>query len=264
MESIPGGDNITVQPDKRKIKQRFARAAATYDRQAEVQQRVADRLLHLLARHMETPPQQVLEIGCSTGMLTGQLPVLLPELQTLFINDLVPECKTLVRKKVGAGTNLVFLEGDIEKMALPAGLDLVVSSSTFHWLTDLPALLDRLYEAMAPRGLLCFSLYGPSNLMELREITGIGLDYSTLADLQKLVERNFALLAAEEDTLTMRFPDPLAMLQHLRQTGVNALGSKPWTRSRLHDFSQEYSNRFGSKGGVPLTYHPLYCLARKK
>ncbi|VAW41855.1 hypothetical protein MNBD_DELTA04-1704, partial [hydrothermal vent metagenome] len=41
-----------------------------------------------------------------------------------------------------------------------------------------------------------------------------------------------------------------------------ALDSGPWGRKRLHGFDREYRHRYGSKEGVPLTYHPLYCLAR--
>ena len=100
--------------------------------------------------------------------------------------------------------------------------------------------------------------------MELREITGIGLEYYSLEDLQNLVGSFFDILACEEEQLTLHFEDPLALLNHLRETGVNALNTVPWTRSQLNRFQQEYSGRFSRDGQVVLTYHPIYCIARKR
>jgi malonyl-CoA O-methyltransferase len=252
-----------VQPDKRKIRQRFARAAATYDRQAMVQQGVAARLLRLLARHMETPPRRVLEIGCGTGILTAGLTRQYPGITDLYANDLVPQFEPLVSSRVPPEMHLEFLGGDIETMALPDSLDLVISTSTLHWLENLPDLLNRLHARMARPATLCFSIYGPGNLRELREITGIGLDYRSLAELRQMVGQRFTVVSCEEELITHHCPDPLTLLQHLRQTGVNALATEPWSRPRLGDFIRQYERRFGRREGVGLTYHPVYCLARK-
>ena len=253
-----------MEPDKKTIQQRFARAAKTYDRQAVMQRRVADRLLALLDRHCLLPPARVLEIGCSTGILTIQVAAAYKNLTAYYLNDLVPEFNSLVQEKLKRSVNPVFLEGDIESIPLPPALDLIISSSTFHWLHNLPLLLERLHGSMSPQGTLCFSIYSTENLRELRAVTGIGLDYYPLAELRIMVEQKFRILACGEELLTYHFADPLAILHHLRETGVNALGTKPWTRSRLDVFSREYSGRFGTGQGVPLTYHPLYCVARKE
>ncbi len=250
--------------DKQTIRQRFARAAATYDRQAVIQQRVADRLLALLAQAGGPPPRRVLEIGCCTGLLTSRLVRQYGNIKTLYVNDLVSSFKPRVAAAVPAGSDLVFLAGDIEILDPPPALDLVISSSTFHWLEDLPPLLNRLKDRMTPGSRLAFSLYGPDNLREVREITGIGLDYYSLSELRELVGRHFSVLACEEERHTFTFADPLALLHHLRDTGVNALNSGPWGRKRLHSFDREYRHRYGGQEGVTLTYHPLYCLAFKE
>ncbi len=250
--------------DKQMIRQRFARAAATYDRQAVIQQRVADRLLALLAEFGGPPPRRVLEIGCCTGLLTSRLVRQYGNIETLYVNDLVSRFEPRVAAAVPAGINLVFLAGDIETLDPPPALDLVISSSTFHWLEDLPALLNKLRDRMAPGSSLALSLYGRDNLREVREITGIGLDYYSLSELRELVGRHFSILACEEERHTFTFTDPIALLHHLRETGVNSLDAGPWGRQRLHNFDREYRNRYGSQEGVALTYHPLYCLACKE
>lgn len=249
--------------DKNTIRNRFARAAATYDHQAVIQQQVADRLLSLVAANCTKKPGRVLEVGCCTGMLTMKLIRLFPEITSFYVNDLVPEFRSIVMAKLPGSCSPVFLEGDIESIPLPADLDLVISSSTFHWLDDLPGLLERLSDRMTPKATLGFTLYSSANFHELRDICGIGLDYCSPADLRKLVGEKFSLLAFEEEQVSFYFDTPLQLLHHLRQTGVNALADSAWTRSRLREFSESYTGRYGGPRGIPLTYHPLYCVARK-
>ena len=57
--------------DKQLIRERFARAIPTYDRQAVVQRTIAGRMVDLLGDCL--PPHahgRVWEIGCGTGLFT--------------------------------------------------------------------------------------------------------------------------------------------------------------------------------------------------
>ncbi len=249
--------------DKKRIRTCFARAAATYDRQAVIQRRVADRLLALLAEHQVSCPTRVLEIGTCTGILTTRLVRRFPGITELYLNDLVPDFKTMVLRGPAADLDPIFLEGDVESLNLPDRLDLVISSSTFHWLEDLDGLLGRLAEKMAPGAHLCFSLYGPQNFQELRELTGRGLRYHNLAELTAMAGRHLSPISCEEETVLLHFDDPRDLLRHLRETGVNALKASSWNRTRLNEFLRAYQKRFRGERGVRLTYHPVYCLARK-
>lgn len=250
--------------NKERVRLRFARAAATYDSQAVVQLQVADKLLSLLKKHILHPPSRILEIGCCTGLLTARVHELFKKAEAFYVNDLVSDFQAGVRERVGNDPRLTFLSGDIEQLEIPKGLDLIVSSSTLHWLEDLPSLFRKFETSLEQGGLFCFSIYGTENLAEVRKITGIGLDYSSLADLKNLVENSFDIQACEEEKITLHFDDALAMLNHLRETGVNALDTQPWTRSQLEKFTHEYMNHFGNQGQVPLTYHPIYCVGRKR
>lgn len=250
--------------NKERIRLRFTRAAATYDSQAVIQLQVADKLLALLLEHVPQPPGRVLEIGCCTGLLTERLYKVYRGMETLYVNDLVPDFKTLVMDRLENDSRLTYLPGDIEHIDIPDNLDLIISSSTFHWLEDLPLLFQKVDTSLAREGSICFSIYGPGNLAEIREVAGIGLKYLSLAELQALVGNYFDILAIEEEKLTLHFADPLTMLNHLRETGVNALDTEPWTRSQLDSFAREYTELFGSEGQIPLTYNPIFCIARKK
>jgi malonyl-ACP O-methyltransferase BioC len=248
--------------NKERIRLRFARAATTYDNQAVVQLKVAERLVQLL-RDLTPPPSRILEIGCCTGLLTKRVLNLFPDMTTFYVNDLVPDFAPLVNTRLNSDPRVQYLAGDIEHIEIPENLDLVVSSSTLHWLDNLPVVLKKLYQCLVPGGSLCFSLYGTENLREVRQITGVGLDYYSIDELQNIVSEHFDILTCSEETVTLHFSDPLTLLNHLRETGVNALNETPWTRSRLDTFLREYSNLFGNGEKVVVTYHPLYCKAKK-
>ncbi|WP_457573653.1 malonyl-ACP O-methyltransferase BioC [Desulfolithobacter sp.] len=249
--------------DKKQIGQRFARAAATYDSQAHIQYRVADRLLDLLEESGCTRPQDVLEIGCCTGLLSRRLAARFPSIQTLYCNDLV-DFSASIREKLGRHALCpVFLPGDIETIDLPTRFDLIISSSTFHWLHDLPALLAKLRHHLQPGGFLAFSMYGPENLREVREVTGIGLEYPDLSTVKDMLSDHYRLLYASQHLEEFFFPDPMAILQHLRQTGVNSVRSTGWSKGRLQRFIEVYRQRFNGDQGLSLTYHPMYLVARR-
>ena len=139
-----------MRPDKDKIRLRFARAAATYDNEAVIQLKVAEKLMALLGKYVITPPSRVLEIGSCTGLLTARLHKMFNDMATLYVNDLVPDFQTMVSERLDHDPRLVFLAGDIEQLDIPDNLDLVVSSSTLHWLEDLPTLFRKLNSRLVP------------------------------------------------------------------------------------------------------------------
>jgi len=253
-------------PDKQLIKLRFEQAAATYEQQATVQHRVAVRLLHLLNEAAPgLQPADVLEIGCCTGLLTEKTLTSFPGIDHFTICDLVASFEQRVSRRIGIHADkLTFLAGDIETMPLPDRYDLVLSSSTLHWVHDLPGLCAKLHDHLYPESILAFSLYGQDNLREIREVTGMGLRYRNLDQLQAVVTERFEILAMEEARETLWYPSPIAVLQHLRATGVNSIGQQAWTRRQVGTFIVDYQERFADDQGVRLTYHPMFIVARPR
>jgi len=248
--------------DKNLVYRQFQRAAATYDSQAMIQHRVAVHLLAMLAENRRNPLERALEIGCCTGLLSRKLIAARPEIAELVLNDLVEDFS------VPAGTlsgplYVRFLPGDIETIALPGIFDLVISSSTFHWLHDLDGLLQKLAAQMTPGACLAFSMYGPDNLQEIRELSGIGLDYFSLVEVENMVHKYFTLDRSDQQREVFYFPSPMDIVNHLRMTGVNAVNREPWTPGRLQRFTREYQHLFSDLKGVRLTYHPLYLVAHR-
>ena len=255
-----------MNADKSLISRRFAHALSTYEEEAQVQAQVGDTLLAYLAETLpRVNPRNALEIGCCTGILTEKIVARLSSLVQLTVCDLVAASQSCIDTRSRAWRQYVsFLAGDIEKVELPQSYDLILSSSTLHWVHDFPALSAKLARHLNPGGAMAIALYGPDNFKEIREITGSGLPYLSLEELQHILSQHFHLLLARQDHHELWFADPLALLHHLRDTGVNALNPAGWTKGRLAAFATAYREHFSGEQGVRLTYHPLYFIVSKK
>lgn len=248
---------------KAEIAYRFRRSVESYNENAIVQKLIVEQLADLVGLYVTSYPQRILEIGCGTGLLTEKIAALFPE-KSLFINDLVKDMcgKTAGKCKIPTAHCLV---GDIEVMDLPTYLDLIVSSSTFQWLVHPKMTYKKLADGLIDGGWLVFSSFGEHNFEELKQLTGKGLVYQPLQEISKHLSAYFEIVYAGETLHRLHFRNPMEILQHIKKTGVNATASSQiWTREHLKRFSFEYTARFGCEEGLPLTYHPLYLVCRKK
>lgn len=248
--------------DKRQMQVRFSRSQKTYRRAALVQTRMADALISALAElRPQRDFQHILELGCGDGLLTDRIEEIL-HFQRLNLVDLVADFAKYHQHR----RNTFFLAGDMENMSLPAA-DLVLAGAALQWAVNLPGLLSRLQSLLPAGGILAFSTFGPENLFEIATLTGRSLSYPTLQELIALLTgKQFSVLMSHEERICLTFSDPLAVLRHLRETGVNGLKTgSPWNRSCLEKFAWDYRQNFCQQDGLyPLSYHPIWIIAEKQ
>ena len=195
---------------------------------------------------------------------------------TLLLNDLCPEMEECVenllvesliseRGQTACHGLVRFVAGDAEELEFPSGTDLMTSCSTLQWFNDPAAFFARSRRFLKPGGILAFTTFGPSNMHEIRSLTGHGLDYLPLDEVRRLVALHFDVRYAAEEVVSLPFADPTAVLRHLKLTGVTGTEKRTWTRRRLQAFSEDYTRRFAqADGNVTLTYHPIYIIAQNK
>ncbi|MFO7902348.1 MAG: malonyl-ACP O-methyltransferase BioC [Planctomycetota bacterium] len=244
----------------------FARSMRTYNAAAIVQQETAEHLIGMIHRAVgPAQPRNVLELGCGTGLLTAFLVREFP-IQHLVLNDLLQNVTTLARRRA-RGRSAIRVElrlGDMECIELPMNQDLVASNAVLQWAGDPIAMLHRMQSAVKPNGLLALATFGPENLRETRALTGCSLHYPPLRTIQRELALESEVLESHEQHRTVYFESAFAVLQHLKRTGVNSLASERWSPRAVKAFCNLYEFHFRREEQVPLTYHPMLIIARRR
>lgn len=249
--------------NKEAVKNGFSGCFNTYVTEASVQQAIAKKLALMSQRNLISTPRIALEVGCGTGFLTYELLQRYADAIWLH-NDISPTAKPyidmLVKQHNAAGS---FTVGDAELLTIPETIDFFASSSAMQWFTDISSFLDKLANSITSVGIIAFSTFGPDNLKEIKQLTGNGLAYPTYNVLNEIVSKRFEIIEMEEDHHTIYFKNPIEVLRHIKQTGVNGPFRQCWTKGKLEKFALEYKQLL-TQDGYPLTYHPIYVVARPK
>ncbi len=250
--------------DKQLIADSFKASAATYEESATVQKDIGRQLINFLHSHEAINYSRILEIGCCTGILT-ELLVGIKEINTIYLNDIVHEFCTITGARIAKRVGQVEgLPGDIEQLALPGNLDLVVSSATLQWMSDLPALFNKIHGALREEGYLVFSIFGPGTMSEISTLTGRSLPYHSREELTEMLHDHFRIISLQSETRRIYFPTVRAVLQHIRQTGVGGIGRSKWMPGKFKEFEKQYNSRFASELGLSVTYASTFVVAKKK
>ena len=232
---------------------------------------VADRILDRLddsGRHF----RKALDLGTHNGALARGLERR-PEIEVVVAAD-----PSFVFLRRGAGIRVV---ADPELVPFAEGsFDLVVSALALHWVGDLPGTLVQLRRVLKPDGLLLAAMLGGASLVELRtalfeaelaEEGGVSPRVSPAADLRDiaalLLRTGYAMPVADTETLTVTYPDAVAIMHDLRGMGeTNALSARrrtPLRRSTLARAAALYAERFGlPEGRIPATFEILFLTGR--
>jgi NADH dehydrogenase [ubiquinone] 1 alpha subcomplex assembly factor 5 len=156
-----------------------------------------------------------------------------------------------------------------------ASFDLIASCQALHWCADLPGALIQIRRALKPDGLLLAALFGGGTLVELRTVLfeaelaeegGVSPRVSPtveLGDAAGLLQRaGFAMPVADSETITVTYPDILALMRDLRGMGeTNALAARRrfLSRATLSRAQAIYAERFGTGDGrVSATFEVLF------
>lgn len=253
---------VAQHPDKQLIKQRFRKASNSYDQHALAQRQIHQHLFYLLNTYS---PQlyfdQILELGCGTGLLTQLLSQQI-QARHWYLNDLCDMQQSLSQKLTI--NNWTFLEGDMERISLPSSCDVIISSSTFQWIHNKKAFLHSCAHSLNTSGLFLFNTFTDDNLHEIRQLTGQGLHYPTTGQWLTWLNQEFEILFYDTYSIKILFDHPMAVLKHLKKTGVTALQKTTWQRKKLREFCHHYQEMYTNNDKVELTYTPLFFVAKKK
>lgn len=174
--------------------------AATYDRIADPQARWGAPVVTWLELEGD---ETVLDAGCGTGRVTEAVLDRLPHGRLIGLDGsvaMLAEARGRLAGQVGPGGQLWLVAADLAApLPLAAGsLDAIISTATFHWITDHQALFGHLAEVLKPGGQLVAQCGGAGNIASVRAALhrvqpaapdGERWDFSTPEDARMRLER---------------------------------------------------------------------------
>jgi malonyl-CoA O-methyltransferase len=255
------------------IAARFSASAATYDDSARVQETVAEHVANLLSGL--PMPRLVLEVGCGTGFLTERLLTALPAAK-IHALDISKEMIKRAQSRLAEAVRVEWVVADAREFAGDQRYDLIVSSSSLHWILPVAEAFSALRAHLTARGHLAFGMMLGGTLAELhaarRRVTG----KTTGANLPDEVEvltalrsTGFHVARHERSTLRIEYPSAERFLKAVHDQGTTggdvSRGDRPLNRAELKRLAADYAAHYRSaKGGVTATYEVLYAVAQKQ
>ena len=252
---------------------RLARAPQPPWLHGEVARRMAEKLQLILRR-----PERVLDWWSFLGAGAGLLEQAYPQARGVQVE---PDAAWAARSRAQAqrpwwsalrrsgGAVTVIVDSD----EIESGAGLIWANMMLHAVVDPIPLFERWQQLLQVDGFVMFSCLGPGTLRELRALyqrmgwpapTPGFIDMHDLGDM--LVRAGFADPVMDQETLTLRWDNPRAMLAELRSLGGNTAPDRcaglrtPRWRARLE---LELESLAAADGTLGLSFEVAYGHAFK-
>ena len=231
----------------------FSRHAKTYDRYAQLQKSMAERLASLLPVPL---PDNVLEIGCGTGLFTRHL--LTQPVKQLVLNDIAPGMLEILSNSLALPTNTEISPGNAERVHFK-NMDLICANAVFQWFQNTVEALVKLNHALKSKGGLIFSTFGPKTLIEFRQAANLKSPINLYNEdnwRKMILDAGFSIKYWDVEIRKIFFSNSLSLLKNLQQIGAAPL--RMIKTGGLRKLMREYDSRFSTTQGVYATWELYY------
>jgi trans-aconitate 2-methyltransferase len=173
--------------------------------------------LDLLARIDAAAPKVVLDLGCGAGNVTAFLAQRWPDARVVGI-DSSKEMLAKARASTAGDPRREWIDADLETYAPDALADVVYSNAALHWQPDHPRLFPRIFDWVAPGGVLAVQM--PNQLQAASHIA--------IADVVATAKWHSRLGAARQQTPVLHMAD------YFKLFSTKAAAIDAWTTEYLH------------------------------
>lgn len=255
--------------DKAKIKGSFAHAAHSYDAVAALQRRVGQGLFTQIAAQNLTGT--VLDVGCGTGFLSGQLATLATIEQIIALDIALPMLQTTRQKLSGQKLNLLCADAEFLPLASQS-VNHIVSNLALQWCENLIAVFSNFKRVLKPDGQLLFTTFGEQTLQELKAAWAKVDGFSHVNDFYNAAEMRYFLQAAgfediqiSETNDVSEYESVLALMRELKAIGAHNVTQrrrKTMTgKIKMQAMMREYEV-LRINGLIPATFQIITVTAR--
>ncbi len=230
----------------------FNRGAETYTEAAHLQAKVARNLSHQLC-HITA--ENILEIGCGTGLLTQHLVQAFPKAHFMLTDispSMIEQCRN--RMKGLSNTNWACVDG--EHLDKSPFFDLIVSSMTFHWFKELDVSLTNIKQKLKKGGRLVFAMLTENSLREWRDMCNhfnypiATIHFPSVTRLKK----QFPQLKLHTEVIRETYSNTYAFLKTLKLLGATAAreGYTQLTSNKMRKLIRHFDRE------IEITYEVVY------
>lgn len=239
--------------DEEKLIDSFSKHASSYDRYAQLQKSMAERLASLLPAPL---PDNILEIGCGTGLFTRHL--LTQPVKQLVLNDIAPGMLEFLSKSLSLPKATKLSSGNAERVNFE-NMDLICANAVFQWFQNPQETLGKLNRALTINGNLIFSTFGPKTLIEFRQAANLEspidlYDKETWVEMVK--ESGFSVKFLDVEIRKIFFSSTMTLLKNLQQIGAAPI--RMVKTGGLRKLMRDYDSRFSTTQGVYATWELYY------
>jgi malonyl-CoA O-methyltransferase len=256
---MPGNLPSNPEPDfEQRVIDSFSKHVKTYDRHAQLQRSMAERLAALIPNPFA---KKILEIGCGTGVFTRHLLTRSPS--TLILNDIAPLMIEHLQNHLEIPSNSKFLVGNAEKIQIPK-VKLIAGNAVFQWFQNTQNTLQRFHSSLEKEGCLAFSTFGPRTLEEFRSTASFDGPTHLLSQRRwktLLTQAGFELQTFQTETRQIFFQNTQSLIKNLQQIGAAPL--RILKSGELRQLIRDYDREYSSPQGVYTNWELFYCFARK-
>ena len=248
------------------VRRSFDRAARTYDEAAVVQAEVRQLLLERLDL-AAIEPRVVIDAGAGTGRASRALKRRYPAAHVIALDSALGMLRAAARQQTWFRR---FGRVCADAAMLPLAdesADLVFCNCMLLW-SDPDAVFAEFRRVLAPRGLLCFTSFGPDTLRELRaawaqvDAHSHVLRFIDMHDLgDALVRAGFAAPVLDVDHFTLSYSDVRRLAADLKAVGGrNAAAGrlKGLTGPRRYAAMEAAYELHRLEGRLPATFEVVF------
>lgn len=256
--------------DKARIKRSFAAASVTYDNVAGLQRTVGTELLHSIDATKLSGT--LLDLGCGTGFLTGEL-LAHSNHETTIVLDIAWAMLQTTQGKLADKRNIIYVCADAERLPFAEqSIDGVFSNLALQWCRNLEAVFTCIKRALKPDGQLVFSTFGPQTLQELKtawaavdNYNHVNAFYSETQLKQFLQQTGFKNIQINSKLYTSRYDSVWTLMQELKQLGAHHViagrNKKITTKTAMQQMIAAYEQH-RVRDQIPATFEVIIVTAK--